>query len=815
MKKILILFLVLITASCQHSSQLATTDSYHLLPLKSVLVFDIHSLEDLDEKLSANKFIASNLESKLAVRLKEKFELLKSIDSKMSGLLSVSSIGTKDFAFTFIVNSKSELFKAGAIDQKSSETYDGVGIETIQIEDQKFYLSELAEHQVISSSKLTLENSIRNSKNNLDLGATFFKAKKASRSRDLSIYINLHHIELISKSQFPSLGFDSENYGQWMVVDAEIDPKKIWASGVVISKENQHSKFETLTSNKTENSNFAQIVPLNASYFVNFSIKNFKELQLKRRQLGYTDDIIKHSIGNYPAELGVIKIENYHLIDFKPEDVLGFEEEFLQTSTQVEEFRGQDIYEINNFDGFQHFSPLLPMLDPNYVVNYQGHFIFAAELEQLESLLVNLKNNSILATTDYYKDSADDLRSTYSIQLGFLSDNLKTYFSEQSKDAYQKSWANLNTDTFKLGLTQLTNDDGFTHVNFSFGASENDSSSNLQVNRIKLDQNLITSPSYFINWRTRQRDIAVQDEDHLLHLVSSKGQKIWTKQLDSKIIGEVQNLDIYKNTRIQMAFVTQSKLYVLDKNGNDVGHFPISFNNLISQGLKIFDYSNNGKYRFVVTQANDLFMYDKEAKRVKGFDYKASESEIVNTPKHIRVNGKDYILVQTESDINILNRVGAIRVKKKQKIQPSKNEFFLYDDQFTGTSTDGQLMKISEKGELDLLDEDWYDEHQFVANNRNYVVLSENTLHINAQEIKLDYGLYLKPQLHQFNDHLFVSIVDEQSQKVYLFNENAKLVNAFPVFGSSEIEMLEIEPGRYELITIGDDNSVLVYQLSL
>lgn len=192
---------------------------------------------------------------------------------------------------------------------------------------------------------------------------------------------------------------------------------------------------------------------------------------------------------------------------------------------------------------------------------------------------------------------------------------MKTYFSEQSKDAYQKSWKSLNTDTFKLGLTQLTNDDGFTHVNFSFGASENNSSSNLQVNRIKLDQNLITSPSYFINWRTRQRDVAVQDEDHLLHLISSKGQKIWTKQLDSKIIGEIQNLDIYKNTRIQMAFVTQSKLYVLDKNGNDVGHFPISFNNLITQGLQIFDYSNNGKYRFVVTQSNDLFMYDKEAKK--------------------------------------------------------------------------------------------------------------------------------------------------------------------------------------------------------
>ena len=159
--------------------------------------------------------------------------------------------------------------------------------------------------------------------------------------------------------------------------------------------------------------------------------------------------------------------------------------------------------------------------------------------------------------------------------------------------------------------------------------------------------------------------------------------------------------------------------------------------------------------------------------------------------------------------------MGDIRVKKDRLIESSQNEFFRYDDQFTGTNTEGQLVTVSEEGKVDFRDEDWYDGHHFAANNRNYVVLSENTLHINDKKLKLDYGLYLTPQLHQFNEQLFISVVDEQSQKIYLFNEDAELINAFPVFGSSEIQILEIEPGRYEILTKGDDNSVLVYQLSL
>ena len=68
-------------------------------------------------------------------------------------------------------------------------------------------------------------------------------------------------------------------------------------------------------------------------------------------------------------------------------------------------------------------------------------------------------------------------------------------------------------------------------------------------------------------------DIAIQDQDHVLYLYSNTGKLFWKKQLAGKIIGPIQQVDLYKNNRLQMAFRTQDKLIVLDRNGKIVKPF--------------------------------------------------------------------------------------------------------------------------------------------------------------------------------------------------------------------------------------------------
>ena len=70
----------------------------------------------------------------------------------------------------------------------------------------------------------------------------------------------------------------------------------------------------------------------------------------------------------------------------------------------------------------------------------------------------------------------------------------------------------------------------------------------------------------------QRKDIAVQDENNTLYLYSNSGI-YWKKQLSGKIQGAIQQVDLYKNGRLQMAFRTENRFYVLDRNGKVVPPF--------------------------------------------------------------------------------------------------------------------------------------------------------------------------------------------------------------------------------------------------
>ena len=49
----------------------------------------------------------------------------------------------------------------------------------------------------------------------------------------------------------------------------------------------------------------------------------------------------------------------------------------------------------------------------------------------------------------------------------------------------------------------------------------------------------------------------------------------WKKQLSGKIIGSIQQVDLYKNNRWQLAFRTADRMMILDRNGKIVKPFNI------------------------------------------------------------------------------------------------------------------------------------------------------------------------------------------------------------------------------------------------
>ena len=219
-------------------------------------------------------------------------------------------------------------------------------------------------------------------------------------------------------------------------------------------------------------------------------------------------------------------------------------------------------------------------------------------------------------------------------------------------------------------------------------------------------------------------------------------------------------------------------------------------------------YDKNKNYRLLITQGKELLMLDAKGKTVTGF--KANKGNtITSQPKHFRIGTKDYIVFGANKDLKILNRTGKRRVKVNQAINLKGSTIFLRDKKFTVYTNNGKLIQIDQKGKVTTTNIASKKVTKFNALNKTFTYLLENKLTIKNKTIELDFGNYTSPKLFYSNNKVFVAITDLQTQKVYVFDSNAKPIEHFPVFGTSGIDLRNTN--KLEIITKGDSNSLILY----
>ena len=267
-----------------------------------------------------------------------------------------------------------------------------------------------------------------------------------------------------------------------------------------------------------------------------------------------------------------------------------------------------------------------------------------------------------------------------------------------------------------------------------------------------------------------------------------------------------------------MMFRTNEKLYLLDRNGNEVKQlsFPINSNSS-NIPISIFDYEKNRNYRFLISVDNKINMYDSNGKIVSGFKPPTFESKIINNPVHIRINGKDYIVVQLEDgSLKILDRRGRDRIIVDNKIQYSGNSIYSYLEQFTTTDKLGNLIKIDTKGNLIKENINLSVENFIDIVDNNIVYLNENRLTIKGINVELPFSRFSKPKIFIDSKTTLVSITDMTNNEVYLYRDNGKLLEGFPIKGSSVIDIKDSDnDGKLEILSVIDNFSIVSYEINL
>ena len=212
---------------------------------------------------------------------------------------------------------------------------------------------------------------------------------------------------------------------------------------------------------------------------------------------------------------------------------------------------------------------------------------------------------------------------------------------------------------------------------------------------IALDAPAIINPQIVKNHYNGEDEIFIQDENNQIYLISNSGKILWKKSIDGTIIGNVHQVDMLKNNKLQMAFVTENKLYIVDRNGNNLKGYPKTLSKKAIVGLSVFDYDKNKNYRFMIpTSDADVLLLSMQGEVPSDWNYSGTAD--ISTPlQHFNVKGKDYIVTADSEKAIILNRKGENRVTPKGNTKGIKSAF--YPD---AVGTQDRLITAGENGKI-------------------------------------------------------------------------------------------------------------------
>ena len=810
MKRFILVLLIATIFSCSKETELDFQIQDHI-PENSEVFLLTPDLEQFLTEVRGNEFLSQST-FPLKKNIEDQLEHLPLLNLNNETGISFSNLSTETPIYTIITKRDSSLISLDSAQNKSIETFKEGSLEfkRINLNENKFFLLETGNTAIISNSKQNILNA--SNQENLLKSATFNKALDASDRNKTSIFLNHVLIQSNLSNLFQSLKFPGiKNFADWSVLDMDVSGSQIKLNGISLNT-TENNILDRFKSIQPQQSEIGKICPDDFISLYSLGFSDFEKLY-KNGQNSRQDSIttVYPGILKHARESASIVLTNGNVLALNINEIESAKETLAGLGQVSENFRGSEIIELTEGINFQEFFPGLMTTENTKFYIIQDHFvIFSSNPEALKSMITAFQNSDTLNNKQYFNDLMTSLSSESSML--FVVNSVD--FAKKLSDGKSSQEFKFNKNS--LAAFQVINEGDFAHLHGILSNSEKAAKSNgaEQSSSIKIDSPISKAPVFFKNHRTDQMDIAVQDEDNELYLISNKGNVFWKKSMDSQITSPIYQVDLFKNGNKQMAFSTGYNMEVLDRTGKKVKGYPIKFNQPLTQPLSVFDYDNNRTYRFVLTQNKKIYMVGPKGKAIKGFSFENAASEVIKAPKHIRLGTKDYILIAEETGkLNILSRQGTIRVPVSEKIDFSENEWFGYQNSFVSTNPKQSLIKISQNGTISSTDLGLAENNRIVADRNNLVYLNENELSINSKSIDLDFGLYTDPQLFTVRNRTLIAITDTQTQKVYVFNDKAELLEGFPVYGTSQVDIANADlDSKLELIVKGEENEILLYE---
>ncbi|APD06252.1 hypothetical protein UJ101_00714 [Flavobacteriaceae bacterium UJ101] len=860
LKKIILSLVVMFLFSCKNDKQNDNvTKDFTLInavPIGSTIIIETQSLDQFKTRLYESEVwkTTKDLHWNKSTRafFDQILEIVPQKDYNENFIITSTLSGGHSFDYLLLkyVDAEEEKEYADRLKSNykvSSMVYDKVNLYALEKGKDRLYFAIHNNIFLLSEEKLLVEEGIRqlNADSSILSNEDFKKIYEATDSnKDANIFIQYTDFNQLAKNYFKNANTKWMKFlADWSAIEIDFSSNNIELEGVTIAnfvKASYGSIFKDLKANNKEILNqlpntVAALVYISIDDYTTFSQNyerylNTSQILFKKQKnletykeynpiKEFTKWIGKEVVIAYLSEEDT-KVFNELFIVESIDDIVA-KEVLDKISNTVTDYRGFKInqiqYETILQDVFGNYveelkKPVYTLID-NYVV-------FANSENSLKSYV-----NDVLLQNYFVKNNsnADFIKSFNSKGHVFAMGNgsegiglIKSFLDKEKAADYsknKKALSKIDHMGFQINFDEHI---GFTQCLITVNKNDSDSNSSKSVAQLwnQSFSGKLKQIDLVRNHKTKEKELAIQDDTNTLYLVSNSGKKLWEKKLEEPILGKIHQMDIFKNGRLQLVFNTKSKLHVLDRNGKEVKPFPIKLSKPATAGCGLFDYDKARNYRILIPQGATMTMYNQSGKVVTGFKYGMGKS-VNRMPKHIRIGGKDHIVTTaTDGSVIILTRVGTSRANVAEKFS-MKGDFNFIKDQIVFQTDDDKTVKIDFKGKIsqsanaskDIMTRNFKNGVLHLLNDE-VIFKGKNTIEHDLDEVN-DYTV----DFYEDTNHQFLIVIDNTLKQLLVIDENEKILNGFPVFGESKAQIYK-EKGSYYLITQSSiDNSILYYKL--